>query len=103
MPRQPKRVDSAAVQGTESYIVIKPLTFGERRERFTVDELMARVIEWNWLDWDDEPLPLPHDDAARALLTGEETEFLLEQFGFVIVNAPAEPPLEPEPPATPKN
>ena len=82
--RQLKRVDCKAVQGDEAYMEIKPLTFGERREASAVDALMQRVTEWNWVDWEDEPLPLPHDEAARERLTDQEVEFILAQFGLVL-------------------
>lgn len=82
--RQLKRVDCKAVQGDGAYMVLKPLTFGERRENMSVDALMQRVVEWNWVDWDEEPLPLPHDDVARESLTDSEVEFILGQFGLVL-------------------
>lgn len=82
--RQNKRVDCKAVQGDGSYMVIKPLTFGERAGGVNTNALMERVLEWNWTDWDGEALPLPHDDDSRQLLTDTELEFILAQFGVVL-------------------
>jgi len=83
MARQLKRVDCRAVQGDGAYMVIKPLTFAERKVGVNVDDLLMRVVEWNWTDWDDQPLPLPHDEASRELLTDQEIECILAQFGLV--------------------
>ncbi len=80
--RQLKRVDCQAVQGDGSYMVIRPLTFGERGEGLDVNGLMQRIVEWNWVDWDNEPLPLPHDEEAQKRLTDAEVEFILVQFGL---------------------
>lgn len=81
--RQNKRVNCKEVQGEGAYMVIKPLTFSERRDKSTIDALMKRVVEWNWTDWEGEPLPLPHTDEARDGLTDHESEFILAQFGMV--------------------
>jgi hypothetical protein len=81
--RQNKRVNCKEVQGEGAFMVIRPLTFSERRDKSTIDMLMQRVVEWNWTDWEDEPLPLPHTDEARDMLTDHESEFILAQFGMV--------------------
>jgi len=91
MARQLKRVDCRAVQGVGAYMVIKPLTFAERKAGVNVDVLLQRVVEWNWTDWDDQPLPLPHDEESREQLTDQEIEFILTQFGLVFKSNDAGP------------
>jgi len=82
--RQNKRVDCKAVQGDGAYMLIQPLTFGERKSGISVDALLSRIVEWNWTDWEGNPLPLPHNDEARDLLTDAEVEFILAQFRLVL-------------------
>lgn len=65
-------------------MVIRPLTFAERRSGLTVPMLLQRIDEWNWTDWDGEPLPLPHDDDSPEQLTDAELEFILAQFGVIL-------------------
>jgi len=72
-------------------MVIKPLTFAERKAGVNVDVLLQRVVEWNWTDWDDQPLPLPHDEESREQLTDQEIEFILTQFGLVFKSNDAGP------------
>ena len=91
MARQLKRVDCRAVQGDGAYMVIKPLTFAERKAGVNVDVLLQRVVEWNWTDWDGQPLPLPHDEESREQLTDQEIEFILTQFGLVFKSNDAGP------------
>lgn len=81
--RQRKRVDCKDVQGEGAYMLIQPLTFAERTSGLDVNGLMEHVVEWNWVDWDGNQLPLPHNDEARQLLTDWETEFILTQFGLI--------------------
>ena len=81
-----KRVQTKDIQGEGTYVVVRALTWGEqkafRREaeaRVDPDEqlieatLASRVIEWNWSDENEVPLPLPKDDpTVLDRLTDEE-------------------------------
>lgn len=92
MPRRKLtcRVDSAEVQGDGSYVVLRVLPYGaisEAIQRFgqgvaieNNDEWIRKtistcVIEWNWVDDDGNPLPLP---ARAEMLYGHEIKFLLQ-------------------------
>jgi len=83
--RQNKRVDCKEIQGEGAYMLIKPLAFYERQAKLSITELGQRVVEWNWTDWEDNPLPLPHTDEARTMLTDPESEFILNQFGYYTI------------------
>lgn len=89
--RRLKRVDSQAVQGEDTFVLLRPLTRREIREANerldskqmtfdeSLDDLFRRsVIEWNWTGWDDEPLPQVPDNPEVVLeLIPAEREFLL--------------------------
>lgn len=74
-----RRIPTPEVQGPDSYIVLRTL----RRGDATLEDLLegaggsaslsdsmsfndkvvtACLVEWNWVDDDGEPLPLPSDD-----------------------------------------
>lgn len=86
-----KRVDSEAVQGDGSYIVLRRLKVGvwqrikkktaePKANNFTIDleTIQEHVIEWDWVDDDGKPLPLPGDVSVDDLdLTIEEKSFLI--------------------------
>ena len=95
------RVDSEKVQGEGSFVVIKRMTWGDL-EPLTQDagekqdmraiaaEFMPRlVVDWNWVDDNDSPLPKPADnpEIIKALPT-EELTFLLEAVELLKVTAP---------------
>lgn len=87
------RLDSAHVQGEDSWVEVRRPTVGERLEslskeqgldgRFLFDsnsqEVCTFVIAWNWVDDEGQPLPTPKDqpDIYKALTT-DEISFLLE-------------------------
>lgn len=89
--RQLKRIDSEAVQGKGSYVVVKALTWAERK-RFNearaaadfdsdaeTERILSKyIVEWNWTDIDEEPLPAPDSPGIWDSLTIEEIEFLTE-------------------------
>lgn len=81
-----KRVDSEAVQGKDSYVVLRRLKVGGWRtlkeksaepeaDNFALDleTIQEYVVEWDWVDDDGKPLPL---DAVDDL-TIEEKSFLI--------------------------
>jgi hypothetical protein len=95
MPKRKRiqRVDTEAVQGEGSYVVIKRMLVGEIRsmaKRATGDmkllavemssEILAtHVVEWNWVDDEDNPLPVPYqNEEVFDQLSDEEFQFLSE-------------------------
>lgn len=104
MPRRQsiRRVASEAVQGEDSYIIVRKMTVGEHTrhlalvadaqqaqadgdsQRITAIEsemtgLLASCVRgWNWVDDDDEPLPSPaEDEDVLQALTLDEVEFIV--------------------------
>ena len=101
----PKRVTSRKVatpkaQGKDSWVVFKPVTYGERLEALELEKQHANdddaewrieaqrqmyadhILDWNWVDGDDQPLPLPKDDPDVINgLTDVEQEALDALFG----------------------
>lgn len=93
-----QRVESDVVQGEGSYVVIKRPTFGEiemLQDEFNVGEkqtaaevtlmvsamLGSFVKEWDWVDDNGSPLPVPTNDPAIVrMLTDSEVTFLLNLF-----------------------
>lgn len=75
-----KRVPSDAVQGEGSWIEVVGLTLGETKRiaaateanggnssaqvELTEQHIREHLVNWNWLDNNGDPLPLPKDDAA---------------------------------------
>jgi len=68
------KVDSTDVQGEGSFVIIKAPTLehvksvqasgvDEGSVNFGIELLKSLVIDWNWVDDDDNPLPKPTDDA----------------------------------------
>lgn len=72
------RKDSAVVQGKGSFVQWRKLTWGESKEVMTEREalkdnpialaekmqsiIIDHVDDWNWVDDDGEPLPLPKNE-----------------------------------------
>lgn len=92
------RIDSTAVQGSESFVIVKSPSWGllRKAQRLTMttdgsdpgtvgvefaEELVREsVIAWNWTDDNDEPLPTPANDKSVVdRLTAEEVGFLVEK------------------------
>ena len=69
-----RKVDSDEVQGEGSFVVLHAATLGEviraqKAEGGAVDSmefgvalLKRLVVDWNWVDDEDKPLPKPKDD-----------------------------------------
>lgn len=87
-----RRVDSSAVQGDGTWVDIKAMTWGEvkairaeakdaddeARIGMSDDRLRAQILDWNWVDFDGEPLPTPLEDPSVIdALTDEEVGWLL--------------------------
>lgn len=85
-----RRVASKEVQGDDSFVVLRRLTVDEARavreaakeEGFDDFETSLRVVashvvDWNWVDDDGNPLPLPATDGTViGQLTDDEVRFL---------------------------
>lgn len=84
------KVDSAEVQGDGSFVEFRRYSRKERRE---VQEAMAglesdalveaiqaevtsRLVSWDWVDDDDEPLPLPQSPDDYDAMLDIEVGFL---------------------------
>jgi hypothetical protein len=94
--------DSTEIQGEGSWIKVRMITHGqrkdylknygdilgknatdvtpERRDEFQIandDLVIAMVVDWNWVDDDGIPLPLPKDDPTVIdTLTESEHAFI---------------------------
>lgn len=90
-----ERYDSTDIQGEGSYVVLHKLTVGQIKQMrkasrsdgdsdemsFDVglDTIADSIVEWNWVDDNDEPLPLPTDDETIIdRLNSDEVTFLAE-------------------------
>jgi len=82
-------VDSSEVQGEGSYVKFCRLTYGEMRpllERtetlLTTDLLAASIVEWNWVDDNGDPLPIPNSDpdVMKTVLVHEEINWLTSAY-----------------------
>ena len=93
-----KRFDSPNVQGEDSHVTFRRITWGEakalRKEAKTVKgegdefevmtltlDVMARIIvehllEWNWVMDDDTPMPLPKSVGDLDIVNDTEMAFL---------------------------
>lgn len=83
-------VASTELQGEGSFIIVSPMTYGEERdmllnplegeERLARNEkhVVAHVHNWNWVDDDGNPLPLPADDpSVLKRLSRDEWNFVI--------------------------
>ena len=85
-----RKVDSAEVQGEGSWVLLKAPTLdeiagaelpseGDQKQamEFGATVLGKLVIDWDWVDDDDQPLPKPTPEIVRALPYAE-IMFLME-------------------------
>ena len=89
----PQRLNQAThksdeVQGEGSFVVLRRQTLGETIRHAALvdagkvpdasrDAILACVIDWNWVDDQGRPLPLPSKGLDLDLLTDEEVSFLV--------------------------
>lgn len=90
------RHPSEELQGDGSYVLLRNITWGEMKRRGwltgertegkdrKIDEAEKIfefcVADWNWVDDEDNPLPLPKDDpAVLDKLTYAESTFIMEK------------------------
>lgn len=94
MPRRQNRIraETVDVQGDDSYIVVTlpttqelkaiiRLEDGDNVQAFDsgADLITRHVKEWNWVDDDEKPLPLPKDDPdVIGQLTAQEFRTVLD-------------------------
>lgn len=87
-----KRYETDEIQGEGSFVKVSGVKIREIRKikKLSDDpdydqfegglEMVANhILDWNWIDDEGEPLPLPKDDPAVVdELTNQETEYLAE-------------------------
>jgi len=88
------RVETDAVQGEGSYVVLCKLPYGKAKEafayingdapgskadevQFTESMVVEAIVEWNWTDEHGTPIPIPKETADLNALTAEEVNFLV--------------------------
>jgi len=92
----PKRLcthtyESTAVQGEDSFVIITSMKIKEIRAarsdkdknmfEFGLQVIQEHVLDWNWVDEADEPLPSPRDEPDVVYeLTDDEVQFLADLF-----------------------
>jgi hypothetical protein len=75
--RSTLQIETPEIQGNDSWVEVIPFTVGERLSipaTFNrMDMIRERVIGWNWVDGDGEPLPQPGGevDVIQELTTFE--------------------------------
>ena len=81
------KVDASKIQGEGAYILWRRITWGERKQiqesnkQGTLDPMQIVIDyldEWNWVDNDGNPLPIPSTLDDLNDLYDEELEFLAE-------------------------
>ena len=89
------KIDSSSVQGEGSFIELKRITYGERREviakiqeledndtlfAFYLEKVKEFVLDWNWQDENGVPIPL----GEFELLMPEELSFIVSSIGRLL-------------------
>ena len=95
-----QRIDSAEVQGEGSYVIVQNLNLEQAKglygsaksaNRDSEDEMLTLgiqilkdlIIEWNWVDDDDNPLPQPKEHPeVLDTLPYQEATFLVTALGL---------------------
>ena len=89
----PQRLNQAThksdeVQGEGSFVVLRRQTLGEETKHVALvrqgevreaarSAILACVLDWNWVDDEGRPLPLPSKGLDLDLLTDDEVGFLV--------------------------
>ncbi len=96
--RQYQIFNTEEVQGDGSFVKIKNLSISElialtntqdgktlskeESAQIALDVLNVMIVDWNWVDDDDNPLPIPAQTPGVIKdLPFQETNFLLEKTG----------------------
>lgn len=89
-----RKIDTPELQGEDSWIKVRDLNYGyvkklqkamaemsDEEKVAANDELIRKVVvDWNWVDDDDNPLPKPHEDETVVdQLTANEVLFISKQ------------------------
>ena len=99
------RLNSEAVQGEGSFVIIKPPSWGLLRKaqrltangvdaassgvEFAEELLRSSVLAWNWTDDDDQPLPTPAEQPeVIEQMTATEVSWLVEKISNLVSAAP---------------
>jgi hypothetical protein len=81
------RVDASTVQGEGAFIVWRRITWGERKalqeaakkgELQPLEVLVTYLENWNWVNNNGEPMPIPKTVEELNPLFDEEIEFLAD-------------------------
>ena len=88
------KVSSDEVQGKDSYVVFRHMTFGtvldamekqggkakpEEEKAFTLKLLKDGVVRWNWVDDNGAPMSLPSEGLEIESLLDHEIMWLVDQ------------------------
>lgn len=87
-----RKVGSEKIQGEGSWVKVKSLRLKKMRDirnqrgkegddfdafEVGVDLLVDHLVDWNWVDDNDQPMAIPSDDpSVLDTLTDQEIEFL---------------------------
>lgn len=89
-----KRVDSSEVMGEGSYVEFSPVMYEDAKNasiqrdesdntknaELVIDLIVGALREWDWVDFDGKPLPLPKTGAElEKILTVTEVQFLTRE------------------------
>lgn len=90
-----RKVMSPKVQGKDSFVEFRKITYGESKalrleakahkddEEWQMSSsealLTDHIVDWNWVDGEGKPLPLPKDDpTVIEILNDDEITFLTD-------------------------
>lgn len=90
------------IQGGDAYIIVKNPSWGDlvaldkgtqEKDWSAVGKVLANLVsEWNWVDYDGTPLPLPSQEGTLSLLSTDEVTALSAAIGDAV-----KPPLASSP------
>lgn len=81
------KVDASSVQGEGAFILWRRITWGERKalqetakegKLQPLEVLVTYLEDWNWVDGNGDPMPLPKTVEELDPLFDEEIEFLAD-------------------------
>lgn len=79
------KIDASSVQGEGAFILWRRITWGERKtlqetakqgELQPLEVLVTYLEDWNWVDINGDPMPIPKTVEELNPLFDEEIEFL---------------------------
>ena len=90
-----RTIESTAVQGEGSFVKVKSMTINEMMgygnskdkdadpAKLGLQILDDMIVDWNWVDDDDNPLPIPAENPGTvASLPFQESTWLLNETGL---------------------